>query len=167
MGSTPGRGQGGVLGAVPIGGRCPGAFFGNFGRRVLCDPVGYWGRCPYPCPSGLVGLLALAWPGLWFFGLCACLGFLPFCFGLCGREWPSGGHLFCFCLLASAPALGDCPLVLGGAVGHGPLVAVLPALCLLAFAPAGVGVLFFCLGGLLGGLVSGGASGDVQGCPIV
>ena len=126
MGSTPGRGQGGVLGAVPIGGRCPGAFFGSLGRRVLFGwcPAGHlpnhwhWphlgpplsgpflaclgfllalvplnirGICPCSCPAGVLGLLARAWPGLLFFGICACLGFWPFCFGLCGRAWPSGG----------------------------------------------------------------------------
>ena len=109
MGSTPGRGQGGVLGAVPIEGRCPGVFFGFFGRRVFCDryPTG-----PGFCPSWLVLAPVLSWPGavwaclwlvvafcwlwlLWPFGLLPL--FLPF-----WSPWPSCLGLawaFVFCCL--------------------------------------------------------------------
>ena len=38
--------------------------------------------------------VALRWPSSLPVGLCVGLGFLPFCFGLCGLAWPSGGFLF-------------------------------------------------------------------------
>ena len=38
--------------------------------------------------------MALRWPSSLHFGLCVGLGFLPFCLGLCGLAWPSGGLLF-------------------------------------------------------------------------
>ena len=68
-----------------------GPFFGLFWLFAGFGSFGLLGCCPYSCPSGLLGRLAWAWPGLLFFGICACLGFWPFCFGLCGRAWPSGG----------------------------------------------------------------------------
>ena len=127
MGSTPGRGQGGVLGAVPIEGRCPGVFFGFFGRRVFCDR--------YPTgrgffPSWLVLALVLSWSGaVWAFFW----PFLAFCWlwllwvigaaapilALASLAFsPGSGRGICFS--AFAPVLASCPFVLGRAVGPGP-----------------------------------------------
>ena len=55
--------------------------------------------------------VALRWPSSLPVGLCVGLGFLPFCLGLCGLAWPSGG------LLSGCAALLVGGLVDGGASG--------------------------------------------------
>ena len=109
-----------TIGASPLMTRgCLCLFLACFGFFLALAGLDYWGRRPYPCPYGLFGFLAWVWPGLLFFGLCACLGLLPFWLGLCGQVWPFAGLLLC--LLASASAWVFCLFVWGGAVWHGPL----------------------------------------------
>ena len=119
-----------------LSGPCFGLFwlFAGFGSFGLLGPLPLslpWP--PWPSRLGLAGAfvfrpLRLSWPrallswavqlGLALsgpssvpspFGLCVGHGFLPFCLGLCGLAWPSGG-LF----VGAATMGGGLPFVLSG-----------------------------------------------------
>ena len=151
MGSTTGRGQGGLLGAVPIGGRCPGAFFWDFWtagfvRLVPCR----WGLLPFLATIGASPLMTRG---------CLCLFLAWFGFLLALALSVFGAAAPILALLASlailpGPGLGFCFLALAPVLAFCPFVSAL-------------GCLLFFVALLIGDLTGGGASGDVQGCPFV
>ena len=136
-----------------------GLFLACFGFLLALAPLAYWGRCPYPCPSGLLGLLAWVWPGLGFLAFAPVLAFCSFVLGCAVGHGPPLAF-FAFWPLRRPWLFA----FLFGAVRSG-MALWWPFVCA---ATLGVGgLLSRCAALLVGGLVDGGASGDIQGCPFV
>ena len=73
---------------------CLGLSLACFGCLLALGSLGFGAAAPILALLASLAILPGPGPGFCFLAF-APLGFLPFCFGRCGRAWPSGGGFVC------------------------------------------------------------------------